>query len=197
MLIRFKYDIPKAIQAMAVLLRCADGKSIDKAKLMKLIYLADRAMFIQRGIPITGDQPFAMKLGPVPSKTMDLVEGDLHPIYQGIYKNLRLNNYTVSLVDDPGQNLLSDDELTALRTMWYEHGHKDTIPLCYETHHLPEWKERFKDGTSTPIPYEEIARHSGNPERYRLGRVVISPEMAEIMPSPLIPETNLAKQLNA
>jgi uncharacterized phage-associated protein len=197
MQIRFSYNIQKAIQAISVLLRCTNGKSMDKAKLMKLVYLADRAMFIQRGIPITGDQPFAMKLGPVPSNTLNLVDGDLYPIYAKVYNSIQLNNYTVSLHCDPGEDLLSEEEKVTLRAMWYEHGHKETIPLCYETHHLPEWKQNYVEGTSTPIPYEEIARHSGNPARFRLGRVVISPEMAEVIPSPFKPETDLVTPSNA
>nr|MBA3754029.1 SocA family protein [Nitrospira sp.] len=159
--------------------------------LMKLVYLADRASFIERGVPITGDSQYAMKLGPVPSNTLNLIDGELHPFYDKVYQFIQLNNVSVSLANDPGDRLLSADEKAALEGVWRQHGHKLTIPLCYETHRLPEYMETFVVGTSTLIPYETIAKHSGNPARFRLGRPVISPEMAVHIAPPFPAENNL------
>jgi hypothetical protein len=46
------------------------------------------------------------------------------------------------------------------------------------THQLPEYKSRYVEGTSTPIPFEEIAKYSGQEKRYRHNRPVISVETA-------------------
>lgn len=193
MQITFNFDPEKTLQVLAFFLRKSDA-GIDKAKLMKLVYYADRASFIDRGIPMTGDSAYAMKLGPVPSDTLNLVDGELYPIYEKIYETLQLMNVRVSLVKDPGDHRLSADEKAELETVWKEHGHKETMSLCYETHRLPEYRETYVEGTSTRIPYERIAQHSGNPQRFRKGRPVISPEMAAAMPSPFPPERNLARQ---
>jgi uncharacterized phage-associated protein len=193
MIIQFPYNEKKALQTVAYFLRRANGP-IDKAKLMKLVYLADRANFIEHGAPITGDTQKAMKLGPVPSNTLSLIDGEYFPVYQDIYDHIQLVNVSVSLVKDPGNALLSRDEQATLDAVWTKHGHKPTIPFCYETHKLPEYVETFVEGTSTPIPYETIAQYSGNPARFRLGRPVISPEMAEKMPAPFPPERNLHRE---
>jgi uncharacterized phage-associated protein len=190
MQIAFAFDYPKTLQAVAFFLRKSNS-GIDKAKLMKLIYLADRASFIDRGLPITGDSPYAMKLGPVPSNTLNMIDGEFSPVYGGVYEHITLMNVNVSLAKDPGEELLSNEEKESLEAIWKQHGHKKTIPLCYETHNLPEYRETFVEGTSTRIPYEVIARHSGNPARYRKGRPVISPEMAEMIKPPFPPEKNL------
>jgi uncharacterized phage-associated protein len=193
MQIAFKFDAGKALQVLAYFLRKTND-GIDKAKLMKLVYLADRSNFIDHGTPITGDTPFAMKLGPVPSDTLDLIDGEFFPIYGDVYQNIQLINVRVSLVKDPGEHLLSDSEKAELEAVWKAHGHKPTFPLCRETHNLPEYRETYVEGTSTKIPYERIARHSGNPERFRKGRPVVSPEMAAAMRPPFLPEPDLARQ---
>jgi uncharacterized phage-associated protein len=193
MRITFKFDPEKTLQVIAYLLRRSNS-GLDKAKLMKLVYLADRATFIARGVPITGDRQYAMKLGPVPSNTLNLIDGELHPINERVYENIQLNNVRVTLSHDPGDNLLSAEEKAALDDVWRKHGHKPTIPLCRETHALPEYKETYVEDTSTLIPYETIARHSGNPARFRRGRPVISPETAAKMSPPFPPEKNLARK---
>jgi hypothetical protein len=192
MQITFPFNHEKALEAIAYLLRKANG-SMDKAKLMKLVYLADKKAFIDRGLPITGDRQVAMKLGPVPSDTLNMVDGDLSPLYGDVYQFIELKNRLVTLTKNPGDQLLSADERADLDAMWLEHGHKETIPFCYETHKLPEYKETYVAGTSTTIPYELIAKHSGNPARFRLGRPVISPEMAEHIAPPFPAETNLCR----
>jgi len=190
MQITFQFNSDKALQAVAYFLSCAQGP-LDKAKLMKLVYLADRASFIARGIPITGDRHYAMKLGPVPSDTLHLIDGEYFPVNQSVYNYIHLDNYSVSLTRNPGEDLLSEFERGVLTAIWKEHGRKKTIPLCRETHALPEYAETFIEGTSTLIPYEKIAQHSGNPARFWKGRPVISVEMAEQIPSPFAPETDL------
>lgn len=194
--ITFNFNVEKTLQVLAYFLRKSSG-GIEKAKLMKLVYYADRGSFIDSGLPITGDMPFAMKLGPVPSCTLDLIDGELSPIYDKVYDHIQLMNIVVSLVKDPGDHLLSAPEKTELEAVWKAHGHKQTIPLCYETHNLPEYRETYIPGTSTLIPYERIAQHSGNPKRFRKGRAVITPEMAAVMRPPFPPEAKLARQSQA
>jgi uncharacterized phage-associated protein len=190
MRISFNFDPEKTLQVVAFFLRRAGGP-IDKAKLMKLVYLSDRAHFIEFGVPLTGDRQYAMKWGPVPSRTLDLIDGECDPANESVYNTIQLNNFSVSLAHDPGEGLLSTDEKTTMDRVWQEHGHKQTIPLCHETHRLPEYKAAYVEGTSKPIDYEQIAKYSNNPARYWLGRPVISPQTAAAMPCPFPPETDL------
>ena len=42
------------------------------------------------------------------------------------------------------------------------------------THELPEFKEHYQEGRSTPIPYESILKHAG---RFYKGRPVLTTAM--------------------
>jgi hypothetical protein len=59
-----------------------------------------------------------------------------------------------------------------------------TWDLAQETREYPEYKETYVEGTSTPIPFELILKHSGDESKFHLGRPVITPEMAAHMICP-------------
>ncbi len=71
---RFFYDRSKADELAGHLLQHAGG-SMPMLKLLKLMYLADRASLIETGFPITGDAIVAMDKGPVLSTTYDRLKG--------------------------------------------------------------------------------------------------------------------------
>ncbi|HUB25621.1 MAG TPA: Panacea domain-containing protein [Tepidisphaeraceae bacterium] len=189
MTIAFRFNLQKAMQAVAFLLEQIGP--LDKIKLVKLIYLADREHFIEHGLPITGDRQFAMPRGPVPSGTLDALNG-LVPDAQGsVFSYIHIADNQVTLRQSPGRALLTAPELSTLERVARTHGAKETWQLVDETHRLPEYIESYVEGTSRPIPYERIAKASGNPARFREGRPVITPEMAAQMPCPLEPDPDL------
>jgi uncharacterized phage-associated protein len=178
-IIRFKFSTEKTVQALAYLLK---GGEMDKAKLMKLAYLADREHFIKTGTSITGDKLCAMPFGPVPSTALNLVDGNIRANY--VFKFLHVNNVRVSVIKAPGDDLLSDEERATLDGIIRDYGNLKTWPLVHQTHKLPEYKSVYVEGTSTTIPFEEIAKHSGNEKRFRHNRPVISVETASQMVCP-------------
>ena len=79
--------------------------------LIKMLYLADRTALLMWGRPITGDEYFTMKLGPVLSQVHDLITEmqppeENHPWTKAISKE----NWNVSLQEDAGDDELSDAE---------------------------------------------------------------------------------------
>ncbi len=74
MRIAFHFNPDKAVQAIGYILSALGG-TMEKVKLTKLLYLADRQFFIERGVSITGDRLVAMPYGPVPSGCLDLLSG--------------------------------------------------------------------------------------------------------------------------
>jgi uncharacterized phage-associated protein len=178
-MIRFKFSTEKAVQVLAYLLK---GGAMDKAKLMKLVYLADREHFIQAGVSITGDKLCALPYGPVPSTTLNLVDGNIRSDY--VFKFLHVDNVRVSVTKSPGENLLSDQERATLDRVLQTHGTTGTWQLVRQTHELPEYKSTYIEGTSTTIPFEEIAKFSGNEKRFRHNRPVIAVETASQMVCP-------------
>jgi uncharacterized phage-associated protein len=175
---RFGFNLEKAYQAMAYMLERIG--TIEKVKLTKLVYLADRQHFIERGYPITGDDQYAMKKGPVPSLTLDVLDGDFPAVFDFIH----IDDNLISLKKSPGTTALNDDERATLDQIVARDGHKDKWVLVRETHKLPEYEQTYKEGTSTRIPYELIAKVSGNENRFRKNRPVISQEAAAHMSCP-------------
>jgi uncharacterized phage-associated protein len=68
------FNYKKAVQALNYFAREQKG-SIDKLKALKLIWLADRLHLRKYARPIVNDIYYAMKLGPVPSGSKDLIDG--------------------------------------------------------------------------------------------------------------------------
>ncbi len=49
-------------------------RGLDQYKACKLLFLADKRHLVRYGRPITGDKYFAVKFGPIPSETRDLIK---------------------------------------------------------------------------------------------------------------------------
>jgi len=190
MQIRFQFRPELAVQAAAFFLRKLAGRT-DKIKLMKLMYLADRDHFLHHGHPITGDAQYALPHGPVPTCTLNLLSGTWDdPDCAGDYIGCESRSFTI--VKDPGDSLLMPTHLAILEEVFRVHGSKNTWKLREETHRLPEYQECEVSGSSAAIPYEVILKHYGGERGFRLGRPVISPEIARHMECPFeSPETDL------
>lgn len=150
---------------------------LDKAKLMKLLYLADRDAFLNIGHPITGDRQFAMRYGPAPCECLDIVNADVDA--RGIFQYIHVVDDKVSLrADHPGLVALQDDEICILNQVANDYGATPTWTLVRKLHQLPEYREVYVPDTSTQIPYETLLKHYGTEEQFRHGRPVVSTEMA-------------------
>lgn len=188
-MIRFRFNLPKTIQTICYILsRCGQ---MDKLKLVKLIYLADRAHFIRHGMPITGDRQVAMPYGPVPSSTLDAINGNRPDANDQVYPFIHLSDTLVSRRKAPGFDLLSAEEIQTLDVVLAKYGEKDTWSLAQETHQLPEYHATYIQGTSTPIPYERIAEFSGSESRFRNGRLVMIEAMTQHIECPFPDDSDL------
>ena len=140
-----EFDYKKATQAINYLAR-REGGQIDKLKLIKLIYLAERYHLRRHGRPIVNDTYVAMKFGPVASSVKDIAEmssdflDDQEKAYAQAYiqPNGRSNIHSLAEVDD---ELFSDSELEALDFAYSEFGSLHQLKLVDLTHEYPEWKQ--------------------------------------------------------
>jgi uncharacterized phage-associated protein len=68
----------KIIEAILTIIRAAEqhGKQVSQYDIVKSLFLADRAHLNQFGRPITFDNYYAMKHGPVPTFAYDLLKGN-------------------------------------------------------------------------------------------------------------------------
>jgi uncharacterized phage-associated protein len=155
---QLRFNEKKTTQAAARLLKLAEGR-MNYMKLIKLLYLADRGAFLSWGRPVTGDEYFSMKLGPVLSEVHDLITevpcpGDDRFWTTHISPPF---NYEVELRADPGNDELSRGEEKLIDEIFSAYGNYDPFDLVDLLHKiLPEWKE-IKSGR-IPLDYREILR---------------------------------------
>lgn len=185
MVIRFDFDARKAAEAMAYLVSRLEGQKTDKVKLMKLLYLADRDHFLEEGRPVTGDDQYAMPFGPVPALSLDLLDGQFEIKDDGgIFTFLQTQDHEVSLKEFPARPELTSSEIRVLDAVINRYGSMSTWQLRNYTHQLPEYREVFRPGTSTRIPFELILKIYSAEKLFRHNRPVITAAMAANMLCP-------------
>jgi len=136
------FDYRKATQCLNYFALKA-GKSIDKLRVLKLIYFADRYHLRKYDRFITNDIYFAMGLGPVASSTKDIAEGsefldETESQYANEYLRTGTQHELISnkLVDT---DVFSESDIEALDFAWNKFGHLSSSDLVELTHKYPEW----------------------------------------------------------
>ncbi|MBW4486208.1 MAG: SocA family protein [Trichocoleus desertorum ATA4-8-CV12] len=160
MSIRFRFHPEKAVEAAAVLLKL-HGKPMKYLGLLKMLYIADRVALQRMEQPITGDHYVSMNYGPVLSGVYDLIKGqavdDALPLWS---KFIAPRNTTqVSLLADPGNEDLCEEEEEIIQQVYQTFGHLDPFDVAEWTHDLPEWQNPH--GSAIPISVEDILKNVG------------------------------------
>jgi uncharacterized phage-associated protein len=152
----------KATQAVARLIEKSGGP-IDYLRVSKLIYLADRASIIKRGVPIVGGQYFSMRQGPVISEVMNFVNRQNAPGWKSTIS--ARYGHELRLLCPPSSGALSESELAILDCVVAEHSKRTTEELvqwCHEN--CPEY-ERVTGSSRRPIAVESILKAVGKTQR--------------------------------
>jgi uncharacterized phage-associated protein len=160
-----QYSEKKAAQVAAYFLFRAKER-VEILKLMKLMYLAERASYQKYGEPLTGDQLFSMDHGPVLSSTLDHMNKFV-PSSEGGWETWVSDreNHLLGLqreIKDPRKELsqLSDADLEILESIWQEFGKYRAFDLAKLTHKIcQEWED--PKGSAIPIPYFRLLRVLG------------------------------------
>lgn len=158
--IQFLFHPEKAVEAAAVLLKL-HGKPMKYLGLLKMLYIADRIALARMEQPITGDHYVSMKYGPVLSGVYDLIKGK--PIDNALpfwskFISPR-NEHLISLLNDPGNADLCEEEEKIIQEVYQKFGHLDPFLVAEWTHNLPEWQDPH--GSAIPIAVEDILRNVG------------------------------------
>jgi uncharacterized phage-associated protein len=178
-----EFDHKKATQAINFFAR-KEGLKIDKLKLIKLVYLADRFHLRRYGRPITNDAYIAMPLGPVGSSVKDIAEfsdflDETERKYASSYLAQGGIENTVVSVADVDNNVFSKSELEALNFVYKEFGNKSTSFLVDVVHKYPDW-EKFKKSLETkettrePMSYSDFFK---NPSNGKNDKLAFSPDI--------------------
>jgi uncharacterized phage-associated protein len=150
--IRFKYHIEKFIKAVAYL-SYRGVPDLDRLKIAKLVYFADKYHLVEFGRPIIGDTYNALPYGPVPSRSLDIMEGacgadysesqdsnvekllgSLEVFHEGKYPTFRAKS-------DVDFSDLSESEMEILDKVADEFGRKTGPQLIDITHKEKAWLE--------------------------------------------------------
>jgi uncharacterized phage-associated protein len=164
--LRYDFDVEKLVQAIAYL-SSRGVTNLDKLKILKLLFLADKRHLLEIGRPILGDVYACMDWGPVPSKSYNIIRNvvDADPRKRAA-ENLFAEYFTVEsgreypiLVakKSPDLDVFSDSEIAALDEVIAKYGHLSGGDLIKVTHEDPIWRipdEQRKPGSSVPIPFE-------------------------------------------
>lgn len=173
---RAAYDETKASEvAFYFLMRAKQtDMSITKLRLVKWMYLAERAAYEKFGEPLTGDALCSLKHGPVPSVTLRLIERPRQVVSNGAWASVvevfqHSKHVYVSVKDSCSYRTaddlrrLSDDEVELLNDVWKKFGKMSSKHLETYLHdpvHTPEWNWSEGDG-GNPIELEDLFQAVG------------------------------------
>ena len=160
-IVRSCLDEAKAVQIAAQLIRLAGGRE-NYTKLIKLIYIADREAISRWGHPLTWDEYWSLKQGPVVSGIMDRIRGTVRSQQATLWEqHIRTDNYSVIIVADPGTCRLSEEEIALLEQIAEDFKDYDWRAMINYVHGLPEYKEPESENGRKPIYYSDILKAVG------------------------------------
>jgi len=169
------FNVRKAAQ-MAAFFAKQEGGTINVLKLVKLIYLANRAAMEKFDFPLVNDNLVSMDHGPVNSMTFDYINGFQQDRDAWEEFVTDRSGYAVGLVnpklsvDDLDE--MSAADLDALNETWQSFGRFEKWAIRDHTHEkCPEWED--PDGSSQPIPYERVFKFLAKPDSEFLARRII------------------------
>ena len=165
--LQFNFNFDRTLQAAAYLLKLADKQEMRYIHLIKMLYIADRQFLAERGYPITGDQPVAMRLGPVLSSTLNLIKNEHRRISRHLINKWQRHihtpngSYVVQLISDPGISELGRASMSKLDDIFEKYGKSYHFDVVDVTHEFEEWLKCRQGNTSVPIPLFAILQAQG------------------------------------
>jgi uncharacterized phage-associated protein len=173
------FDVIKAGQLVFYFLHrsAANGKNIPKLRLVKWLYLAERASYQHFGEPMIGDRLSARQHGPAPSEVVSILDGQSCAFSRDIFDRIVTvthvkghqyfsvaPNCAYRSTDDLDR--FSDAEIELLNRIWNDYGNRSTCQLkkhLHDTSPFPEWNWQQGDCTNW-IELEDLLRIVGYPD---------------------------------
>jgi len=127
----------KIINAIIYFASVSPKQTIDRLKLMKLLWLSDRVHLIKYGRTIFEDKYYAMQCGPVLSSAKDLSS-------KSIISTYKVEGYFIKSISAPDLDYFSDSDVEVMELVWDNYGQMKSKDIVNYSHKFPEWK-RFKN----------------------------------------------------
>jgi uncharacterized phage-associated protein len=169
------YNSRKAAQ-IAAFFALREGGNIHVLKVVKLIYLAERAFMASYDASMLRDQLVSMEHGPVSSITLNRINGagDDGGQWAEFVSDRADHKVGVSSpnITDDDLDELSRAELKTLGETWEKFGHMTQWQIRDYTHdHCPEWED--PNFSSYPIPYSRVFKFLGKRDPEELERQIL------------------------
>ena len=140
----------KIIQAIIFFASRSNRKTINRLKLMKLLWLSDRMHINKYGRLILKDQYNALPYGSIPCKAMDFSNINMSGYYS-------IKEHNIKSESDFDAQYFSKSDIEVMEFVWKNYGTKGKYNLSDFSHKFPEWlrfKENIED-IKAPNSYKE------------------------------------------
>ena len=156
------FDARKAAQIAAFFATNEGDHGIEKLKLIKLIYLAERQFLTDHGFPMLFDEFYSLPHGPICSSALNGID---QRIQADIWAPLIARHghviYPCKRTAREDMDEVSDAEMTALNQVWSCFGSYTSSRIRNWTHdHCPEYVE-VGPGERLPIEYTDLLEAVG------------------------------------
>ena len=152
---KFAYNRKKAINVLLWFLNKHSGK-LNKVKLVKLVFFADRGHLAKYGRPIVGGEYYALAYGPICSELLN----DINESDSDVTLPFKNDSYDVcSLENHVNEDILSESDIEVLEAIEKEYGIQDPFKLSDLTHELKAYKKNDPEAKGVgrlPLPYEDF-----------------------------------------
>jgi uncharacterized phage-associated protein len=167
--IAFTYRPKKAIAAITFF-ASQNLPELTKGKIDKLLFLADKLHLVRYGRTVTGDWYAALRNGPVPSRTdnlLDALEDGIHgyPELSELAEHIDLDRrfeYPRIVGRGPSAIIteqLSESDIEALNRIVELFGHRTFFELRAITHQSPAWEKAWESrgsANSAEMDFEDF-----------------------------------------
>jgi len=161
--IEFQLDPDKTREALAYLAWKSSG-GLDKYKLCKLLFLADKYHLVRYGRTITGDVYYALPLGPAPTRTLNILNlaienPDSPPALVATLSIDRSYRDARFSAERPELGNLSESDIEALEETIRRFGPKDFSELKALTHEMVAYQrawDRRGERDSAQMAFEDF-----------------------------------------
>jgi hypothetical protein len=149
-MIRFNFNEAKALEALVFIAQHWPG--ITPFYIAKVMFFADRNHLRAFGRPVTGDIYIAMADGPVPSRTCDIIKGNIdffgdpEAAVSAIRVDRNESYPRVYSIRDPNVDLFSQTDIEALNQAISFCRGKSFSYLSNLTHQEPAWAQAPPNG---------------------------------------------------
>jgi hypothetical protein len=135
------FNVGKIIQTLAYIQRKTGADS--KTDLIKYLFFADRVNIRRYFSSISQDYYYALKLGPIASETLDVLNKDEEYLNYPddvlqLLEKISIKDKQTRIIDEASLDLLSKNEIESID--FVTNIFKKDMPLIEFTHEYPEWK---------------------------------------------------------